>query len=296
MPRSGSRALGFAWIAVAYAVAAAVAVAVWTLFGPGAPAWEKIAAADGAATVAVFAFSVVFDNSSFYDPYWSVAPMLIAPALAAQSVASVPSVRRALVVALVLAWGARLTYNWARGWQGLAHEDWRYVDHRGKGRPYWVVSFVGFHMMPTIWVYLGCLSLVPAIVSGTRPVGVLDGVAFAVTAAAIALEAIADQQLRAFRLALATPGRILDTGVWAMCRHPNYLGELTFWWGLYLFALAADPSWWWAVVGPLSITLLFALLSVPLIDRRSLARRPGYRDHMQRVPALFPRPWSRRAE
>jgi steroid 5-alpha reductase family enzyme len=139
-------------------------------------------------------------------------------------------------------------------------------------------------------VYLGCLSLLPAVVSGTRPLGVLDALGLAVTAGAVALETIADEQLRTFRLGNPPPGTILDTGLWSLCRHPNYLGELSFWWGLYLFGVAADPTWWPAIVGPLSITALFAFLSVPLIDKRSLARRAGYREHMDRVPALFPWP------
>jgi steroid 5-alpha reductase family enzyme len=277
-------------------VAGVVAALVWTHLAPDVATWKRIGAADVAATIVVFGFSVLFDNSSVYDAYWSVAPMVIAPVLAAQSGAGVPPVRRAVVIALVLIWGARLTYNWARGWQGLAHEDWRYADNRGKRSPYWVTSFLGFHMMPTVWVYLGCLSLIPAIATGTRPLGPLDAAGFVVTAGAIAIEAVADQQLRAFRLAKGEPGRILDTGLWAVSRHPNYLGELSFWWGLYLFALAADPSWWGAIAGAVSITLLFMYLSVPLLDRRSLARRPQYRDHMKRVPALFPSPLGRRAD
>lgn len=288
----GSRAAGFAWIVVAYAVGGAVAFALaYRLAGAAWPLWQVVAAADAAATVAVFAFSVVLDNSSVYDAYWSVAPMAIAPALAWTGAA--PFARKAIVVALVLVWGARLTYNWARGWQGLAHEDWRYVEMRRTGRAYWVVSFVGIHMMPTVLVFLGCLSLFPALVTGTAPLGPIDVAAFAVTAGAIALEGVADQQLRAFRLSQPPPGTILESGVWAWCRHPNYLGEIGLWWGLYLFALAADRAAWWAVAGPLAITLLFAFVSVPLLDKRSLARRPQYAQHMARVPALFP--WGRRA-
>jgi steroid 5-alpha reductase family enzyme len=289
-----SRAGGFAWIAVAYGVAAALALAAANRLAGAVPLWQAVAAADAVATVVVFVFSVVLDNSSVYDAYWSVAPMVIAPGLAA--VGAAPVAREVVVVGLVLLWGARLTYNWARGWQGLAHEDWRYRDlRRTRGRKaYWVVSFVGLHMMPTVLVFGGCLSLFPALVTGTEPVGVLDAVALVVTAGAIALEGVADQQLRAFRLSSPAPGTILATGVWSLCRHPNYLGEIGLWWGLYLFALAADRSAWWAFAGPLAITLLFAFVSVPLLDRRSLERRPGYRDHMVRVPALFPVPRRRR--
>src|SRR5271166_5398267 len=82
--RAQSLAVAFAWIAVAYVAAVVVAALVWTLLVPNVATWERVAAADGAATVVVFGFSVLFDNSSFYDAYWSLAPMVIAPALAAQ--------------------------------------------------------------------------------------------------------------------------------------------------------------------------------------------------------------------
>src|SRR5262249_13183399 len=163
---------------------------------------QAVALADAAATIAVFVFSVAFDNSSFYDPYWSVAPMIIAPVLAANAAplaataagGGPPLARKAAVVLLVLAGGARLPSHWPRAWQGLGQEDWRYVEKRGRGRAYWAVSFVGFHFLPTIWVCLGCLSLLPALVSGTRPLGAIDAAALAVTAGAIALETIADEQ------------------------------------------------------------------------------------------------------
>jgi steroid 5-alpha reductase family enzyme len=221
--------------------------------------------------------------------------LAIAPALMTlDSARQAPLARKAVVLTLVIVWGARLTYNWARGWQGLGHEDWRYAEYRRTGRTYWVISFFGFHLMPTIWVYLGCLSFL-SVFSSPRQVSLLDGLGLLVTAAAIAMEATADEQLRAFRLANRSSGRVLDTGVWALCRHPNYLGELTFWWGLYLFGLAADPSKFWMIVGPVSITLLFIFVSTPLLDRRSVTRRPGYEVHMARLPALFPRFLAHRA-
>ena len=106
--------------------------------------------------------------------------------------------RQVLVTALVLAWAARLTWNWMRRWNGLADEDWRYADYRRLGAGYWPVSFLGFHLMPTVLVFIACLSLVPALSSATRAFGVLDVLAVLVTAAAITVEAAADQQLRRF--------------------------------------------------------------------------------------------------
>lgn len=287
-PSSPSRAASFAWIAATYAVALLAAATVAVALPSGVPLWQRVALADVAATVAVFAFSVGLDNSSAYDAYWSVAPMVIAPALAFGVDGSAPAARRWLVVALVLAWGARLTHNWARGWQGLVHEDWRYVDLRAKtGRLYWAVSLFGLHLFPTVLVYLGCLALLPALVTGSRPFGALDAVAAVVTAGAVVIEGVADAQLRAFRRR-AEPGAIMAEGLWAYSRHPNYFGEIMFWWGLALFGVAADGGAWWAAVGALSITALFVFASVPMLDKRSLVRRPSYAEHMERVSAIVP--------
>jgi steroid 5-alpha reductase family enzyme len=250
------------------------------------------AVADVAATCAVFAFSFALRNSSFYDAYWSVAPFVIALYWAWLGEPAVPVLRQALVLALVAAWGARLTFNWARGWTGLDHEDWRYARIRERtGALYWPASFLGIHLFPTLQVFLGCLCLWPALAVGARPVGWLDGVALLVTAAAIALEARADQELHRFRRDPArAPGEILDTGVWSLSRHPNYLGEMGFWWGLWLFGLAAAPGWWWTIIGPLAMTAMFRFASLPLIEQRMAERRPGWPEHAARIPIL-PRPF-----
>jgi len=247
------------------------------------------AAADLVGTLVVFGFSVAFDNSSLYDPYWSVAPIPIALAWAAGPL----SPRAWLVLLLVIAWGVRLTANCLARWRSLADEDFRYAEIRARtGRLYWPASLVSIHLLPTAWVFLGLLPVYPALAGPGAPLGWLDLAAALVTGGAIAVEGIADLQLRRFLARRRQPEEVLDTGLWAMSRHPNYLGEVLFWWGLFLFGLAAGPGWGWTVVGPLAITALFTLVSVPWMDRRMLARHPAWAERLRRVPALlpFPRP------
>jgi steroid 5-alpha reductase family enzyme len=81
--------------------------------------------------------------------------------------------------------------------------------------------------------------------------------------------------------------------VWAWSRHPNYLGEVLFWWGIFLSGLAASPAWAWSAVGPLAITLLFVLVSVPWMDRRMASRHPAWTERLRTTPALLP--WPRRS-
>ena len=87
---------------------------------------------------------------------------------------------------------------------------------------------------------------------------------------------------------LLDEGEILTSGLWAYSRHPNYFGEVLFWWGLYLFALTAAPSYWWTVAGPVLITLLFIFISVPLIEKHMKKRKPDYAVKRQGVSAWIP--------
>jgi steroid 5-alpha reductase family enzyme len=288
------RRRGFRWILVAYATALAVALVAGAWVRAHHPALHPIwvvAVADVAATVAVFAFSFAFGNSSFYDAYWSVAPPLIAVDWAlVPAAAGGDRARLLLVFTLVSLWAVRLTWNWARGWTGLAHEDWRYVDFKRRtGHAYWLVSFTGIHLFPTVQVFLGCLPLYPALTSA-RPLGVLDALASAVALLGIGFELVADNQLRRFVLAKPSREEILGTGLWAWSRHPNYFGEMSFWWGVWLFGMAGDARFWWTVIGPLAITALFVFASLPMIETRMAERRPGWAEHARRVPLVVPRP------
>lgn len=286
--RSLSRAKAFLFCALAYLLALDVAVLIAYALGGRHPIWIALFA-DIAATLVIYAFSRVFRNSSFYDAYWSLAPIAIGVYWILMASPNVLFVRQVTVITLVVIWGLRLTYNWAVDWQGLEHEDWRYSELRLKtGRWFWLVDLVGIEMMPTVLVFLGCLSLYPALSTGTRLWGPLDLIAIVITLGAIVIEATADEQLRKFRRSKQGTGEIMSTGLWAYSRHPNYFGEVTFWWGLYLFALAADRSYWWAVAGPAAITLLFIFFSIPTMDRRNLERRPGYEEHIKKVSALVP--------
>lgn len=285
---SSERAQSFTFCIFAYAAAACAAVAVgWGMQGEHPILLAAVA--DLAATLVIWGFSTMYGNSSFYDPYWSIAPVGLAAYWATGDPSAPAPLSRMLLASLVVsAWALRLTYNWVRRWEGLSHEDWRYVDFREKfGRWFWAIDLGGIHLFPTVQVFLGCLPLYPALAVGARPLNLIDDLALLVGVAAIAIETVADQQLWRF-LKQRQPGDILDSGLWAYSRHPNYFGEILFWWSVYLFGLASDPSWWWTGIGALSITLMFHFASVPMLDKRSVERRPGYAEHMRRVSAIVP--------
>jgi steroid 5-alpha reductase family enzyme len=278
-------------IVVAYSISGAFAVLIGCLANDWQPLLQ-VAAADLTGTILIFGFSLFFNNSSVYDPYWSVAPIFIALFWVLSRPVGVNHWSRpTIVILLVFIWGIRLTWNWAVRWQGGSHEDWRYQDIRARcGRGYWPVSFLGIHLMPTVLVFLGCLSLYP-ILTAQKTLHVLDGIAALVTISAIWIEARADRDLNYFTQQKTSNQGLLHTGLWSLSRHPNYLGEIMFWWGLFLFAMAANPTSWWTMIGPLSITALFVFISIPMIEKRLLARKPEYAGYIQTTPALIPWRW-----
>ena len=277
-------------ILIAYLLCIAVGAAV--LLGSDLPPpWDSLVA-DLAATVVIFGFSLAYRNSSFYDAYWSVIPPLLAVYWYVDfDGAAVDPTRAVMVIALVWLWGIRLTANWATYWGGLTHEDWRYPLVRARaGRFGTLADFAGIHVFPTIQVFLGCLPIYAVMTRGQAPLGWLDAVAFVVTLGAIVIETVADLQLHAF-IKRREPGSFIRHGLWAWSRHPNYFGELGFWWGLMLFGLAVAPDqWFWIVPGALAMTVMFVFVSIPFMDERSVVRRPAYAAHMQRVSALVPLP------
>ena len=286
MTRSKGRSLAI--VTVAYLIAVAVGFA-WLLWGPATGRlWLDTLIADILATLVVFAFSRAYRNSSFYDAYWSVIPPLLLFYWWSQGDGD--PVRTWLITVLVVVWAVRLTANWVYAFPGLHHEDWRYPMFRKRaGRFELVADLVAIHLIPTLQVFLG---MVPVYVAVTTPGGGLAWltvIAFVVGMAAVTLEGVADVQMHRF-VASARPGDVMDRGLWSWSRHPNYFGEFGFWLALALFGLAAAPQAWWLFAGAAAMLAMFLGASIPMMETRSLQRRPGYQAVIDRVSRFVPRP------
>ena len=277
-------------VAQAYVAALAVAV-LWLALGPAtAHLWLDALIADLLATLVIFGFSRAHQNSSFYDAYWSVVPPLLLFYWWSQS-EDVDPVRFWLVALVVLLWAVRLTANWVYAWPGLHHEDWRYPLLRERAGRFGVVAdLFGIHLIPTLQVFLGCVPMYVAVTRSGRDVGLIDVLAVVVGVGAVALELVSDLQMHRF-VRDRQPGQVMDKGVWSWSRHPNYFGELTFWVSLALFGIAAAPgAFWWLLIGVAAMLAMFLGASIPLMEERSLERRPHYQQVIDRVPMLVPRP------
>jgi steroid 5-alpha reductase family enzyme len=277
-------------VTAAYVVAFA-AGAAWFAWGSETSwLWLDGLIADLIATVIVFAASRMHHNSSFYDPYWSLLPPLLMLAWWIEAGTPAGDPRCWLVMAVIMFWSIRLTTNWVHTFPGLHHEDWRYPMVRERaGRAELVADLMGIHVFPTLQVFLGMLPAYVVVTRAGRDLGWLDAVALVVGVGAVLIELVADTQMHRF-IRTRQPGQVMDQGVWAWSRHPNYFGEVSFWLSLALFGMAADPEAWWVFVGVACMYAMFQLASIPMMEQRSLERRPSYASVIERVPRFVPRP------
>ena len=278
-----SRTWSFVFTVLVYALALAVGVYVFDRMRGSV--YFRVFAADVAATVFLYLISLPLDNASVYDPYWSVAPIVILPLFVREF--GVWNLGTIALVGSVLYWGIRLTANWAYTFHGYNHQDWRYSMLREKtGFLYPFVSLFGIMLFPTLVVYLCLLPALHYVQAGT--VNWITMVGFALCLGAATLQLVADIQLHRFQLRAANRGQIIRSGVWRHARHPNYLGEILMWWGVYAVLLSVQPELWFLGLGALVNTLMFLFISIPMAENRMAGYKDGFDRYVQETNRLLP--------
>jgi len=231
--------------------------------------------------------SLRLSDASIADVFWGsgfAAVALLALAL------SPPSPRAALLAAMAVLWGLRLTLHLGRRWRGKG-EDRRYRAMRAAwGARFPVASLFTVFLLQGVLMWIVSLPLqAGAAQGGARPLGLLDALGLALFAVGLAFEAIGDAQLARFLAAPGDAGRVMQTGLWRYTRHPNYFGDALVWWGIGLVAAGAGP--WWSLAGPALMTFLLVRVSgVALLEKDIGSRRPGYADYVARTSAFIPLP------
>ena len=276
------RAKGLLWNLLLYAAAFAAGAVPFFLI-------ENILFAEAAftvtATLLIFAVTCFYPDTSLYDPYWSVAPpVMLFLAMLKYSLWNPNSV---MMLFAVCVWSLRLTGNWYYTYRGLGHEDWRYRQYREKlGKfGFFLINLIGLQMVPTIVVYAGLIGAF--FVLQAPEFRVLTLVGYIVMLAAVGLEFLSDHAIHNFLLAHPGERRSCDVSVWRYSRHPNYLGEMSFWTGIFLVYAALYPEKWYCGLGFLLIIALFLLVSIPMMEKHNLERREDYEEYCQRTSKLL---------
>ncbi|MEU2117005.1 DUF1295 domain-containing protein [Streptomyces sp. NPDC016459] len=239
--------------------------------------------------LATFAIAVRRGLHRIVDIAWGIAFSTVAAVTYLLSAGEGDDARRLLVAVATIVWGLRLSAHIARRSRGHG-EDPRYTELLGKARGHrtWY-ALRTVYLLQAALVWLISLPVQTASYS-TAPLGWLDAAGLTVWAVGIGFEAVGDHQLARFKADPANRGRVMDRGLWAWTRHPNYFGDSLVWWGLFLLACTSWQAALVSVVSPVVMTLLLTVGSGKRLLERHMAHRPGYDEYAARTSGFLPLP------
>jgi len=234
---------------------------------------------------AVFLIALIIKDNSIVDVAWGPGFILVA----AVTFLLRPGfeARRVLVCLFVVIWGLRLwahvfLRNRGRG------EDFRYAKwRRDWGR--WFVPRSYFQVFLLQGIFMLVISSPLVLVNGSsiRGLTALDGLGAVLWLVGFIFEAVGDYQLKKFKQKPESRGKIMTTGLWKTTRHPNYFGEATLWWGIFLIGLSV-PGGWAGIISPLTIGFLLVKVSgIPMLERK-YAGNEEFLAYARRTSPFFP--------
>lgn len=254
-------------------------------------AWSALAIA--VVMLATWLVSLPLRNASIVDPIWSLGFVVVGWVAFISQHQHVDAVRTGVLLAFVTIWGVRLSLHLFI--RNVGHgEDYRYKAMRKKhGAKFWLVSLGTVYLFQGVLMWIVSLPLQFGIGTSTRTAWwvlplILGAIVWLI---GFAFESIGDAQLRAFKADPNSAGQVMDRGLWRYTRHPNYFGDASVWWGIFLVSLGAGGLAWIGVIGPIVMTTLLRRVSgVTLLEKSLVKRRPGYEDYVRRTSPFLPRP------
>jgi steroid 5-alpha reductase family enzyme len=234
---------------------------------------------------AVFLIALLKKDNSVVDIAWG--PGFVGVALVSFFWEPGFEARHVLITALVLVWAARLALHIYLRNKGRG-EDSRYAQWRRTwGRWFVLRSFFQIFMLQGIFLLLISYPVVLVNFSAAEGLSPLDFAGALVWLGGFFFEAFGDYQLKKFKQKAENRARIITTGLWKYTRHPNYFGEATQWWGIFLIALSV-PGGWKAVISPLTISFLLLRVSGVAMLEKKYSGNEEFAEYARRTNAFFP--------
>lgn len=243
----------------------------------------------------VFVIAKYTNRYDVIDSAWG----LVFISIAAVSYFGQPNVElvsaQTLVFALITIWGVRLSVHIYTRCERAAKEDARYTtlrrsyEKKAGGVP--VNMYLRVYIVQAILAVLVSLPMIVLASAAPQSIGALAIVGVGVWLVGFLFEAISDYQLA--QHSKTAKGSLMTSGLWKYTRHPNYFGEVTQWWGIFLVATIAPLSWI-ALVGPLTITTLILFVSGVSLSEKRFEGRKGWADYKRRTSMFLPLPPKKR--
>ncbi len=228
---------------------------------------------------------------SVVDTAWGIGFIVVA--VVAASVGTGVLWRRLLLTALVAVWAGRLARHMHTRNKGKG-EDPRYQKMLADqpGDPFLVaIRKVYLVQGAAVWFVSLPIQVSAASGGGMWWVAVVGAL---VCGVGVVFEGVGDAQLAAFKADPSNKGTIMDRGLWSWTRHPNYFGDSSVWWGLWLVAASAWPGVL-TVLSPVVMTYFLVFATGARLLESQMSERPGYPEYQQRTSYFIPLPPKRRS-
>jgi len=231
-------------------------------------------------------------NSGWVDTIWTYSVGLVGMTAALWPLEGGLPSRQALVAALVMLWSARLGTHIALRALG-GGDDPRYASYArewGAAAARRMFAFLQAQALAAVPLVFAVFLAAHAPQATLR---LQDDIGAVIALVAIALEAVADAQLRSFKADPAHAGLVCDVGLWRWSRHPNYFFEWLGWFAYPVIALSPGYPWGWASLAApvLMYWLLVHVSGIPPLEAQMLrSRGERYLAYHAKTSPFFPLP------
>jgi steroid 5-alpha reductase family enzyme len=234
--------------------------------------------------IAAWVLSIKLRDVSIVDSLWSIFFMVFTVLFAWRMRSD--SMAAFVLIAWILLWALRLSIyitvrNHGKG------EDRRYQAIRARNQPNF--EFKSLYLVFILQAVLATVIVMPVvpILNGAQDANVLTYTGFAIAAFGASFETIADAQMARYKATRTAQDEVMNRGLWRYSRHPNYFGEATFWWGIWIASVSMGGAW--TLFSPLLMTWLLTRVSgVPLLEADLQQRSPAYREYLLTTPQFIP--------
>jgi steroid 5-alpha reductase family enzyme len=238
-------------------------------------------------TVIIWLLGVLIDTASLYDPYWSVqTPIILICLLIKYGNLNVGNL---IYLELILFWAIRLTYNFTKTFHDISYIDWRYKQIKeATGMFYQIVNLLGICLIPTIIVYSASIPSILFVIDNLN-FEYIQLIGYIIIFISVIIELKADNDIHEFKKIRKDRNEIIQIGLWKYSRHPNYFGEICFWYGVAMVYIFNDfVNNWYTIFGAILNNALFLGISIPLAEKNLRKYKEGFDEYKQNTSMLIP--------
>jgi steroid 5-alpha reductase family enzyme len=235
----------------------------------------------------LFVLAQLLGRLDVIDAAWGIAFIIVAAGSFLLRSREIGLNTPTIVTALVCIWGLRLAYHIIRRLV-RTDEDKRYTAYRHQWGRYLVIrSFLQIYLTQALLALVVSTAVIYTNLFSTGDISVWTVTGGLVWLLGFVFESVGDAQLR--RHIATGSKKLLSTGLWRYTRHPNYFGEATMWWGIFIIALGV-PYGWVGILTPAVITYLLLFVSGVPLTEKAMANKSGWKRYAARTSKFLPFP------